>query len=525
MPPSRGRLTALVGAGILVTRLLGFVRERVFAQYLGDSAAAGAFRAALRIPNVIRNLLGEGTLAASFIPVYAGMVERGEAEDARRLAAVIASLLVVVTAAATLVGIALAPVITAFAAPGFEGETRALTIRLVEIMFPMSGIMILSGWCLGVLNTHRRFFLSYAAPAVWNVAQIAVLVALGAVLLDAARLVVALAWGALAGSVLQVLVQLPTTLRLAGRLRWSLARAAPGVRRVIRNWLPVMFGAGVYQVSGLIENQLASLLGPDAVAILGYAQLVALLPVSLFGISVAAVALPELSRDAAGAGAGTEELRRHIAEGARRVAFFVLPSAFAFASLADEIIAALFQTGAFGAAETVFAAAVLAAYAVGVPAQASVKLLASGHYALGDTKTPVRIAAVSVALSAVAAFLLMRRFGAPGIALGASLGAYLNLTLNFGVLSRRLGGVLHRAEHVAIAVTLGAAVLAALASARAAALLEGAGPWLTAAATLGVFGGVFGGVTLAAGHPDARGLARRLAGRRRGAGGGGAGTR
>jgi len=523
MPPSRGRLAALVGAGIMVTRVLGFVRERVFAQYLGDSAAAGAFRAALRIPNVIRNLLGEGTLAASFIPVYAGMVERGETDDARRLAAVIASLLVLVTAAATLLGIVLAPVITDFAAPGFEGDTRTLTIRLVEIMFPMSGIMILSGWCLGILNTHRRFFLSYAAPAVWNVAQIAVLVGLGAVLVDGSRLVVALAWGALAGSVLQVLVQLPTTLRLAGRIRWSLQRAAPGVRRVIRNWLPVMFGAGVYQVSGLIENQLASLLGPEAVAILGYAQLVALLPVSLFGISVAAVALPELSRDAVGA--GTEKLRRHIAEGARRVAFFVLPSAFAFATLGNEIIAALFQTGAFGAAETVFAGGVLAAYAVGVPAQASVKLLASGHYALGDTKTPVRIAAVSVTLSAALALLLMGRFGAPGIALGASLGAYVNLSLNFGLLSRRLGGILGRPEHRAIGVTLGAAALAALTAARAAALLEGGGTWLTALATLAAFGAVFGAVTFAAGHPDARGLARRLVGRGQGAGGGPAGTR
>ena len=522
MAPSRGRLTALVGAGIMVTRVLGFVRERVFAQYLGDSAAAGAFRAALRIPNVIRNLLGEGTLAASFIPVYAGMVQRGETEDARRLAGVIVSLLVLVTAAATLVGVVLAPVITDFAAPGFDGATRQLTIRLVEIMFPMSGIMILSGWCLGILNTHRRFFLSYAAPAVWNVAQIAVLVSLGAVLVDGSRLVVALAWGALAGSVLQVLIQLPTTLRLAGRVRWSLERAAPGVRRVIRNWLPVMFGAGVYQVSGLIENQLASLLGADAVAILGYAQLVALLPVSLFGISVAAVALPELSRDAVGA--NREELRAHVAEAARRVAFFVLPSAFAFAALGNEIIAALFQTGAFGAAETALAGGVLAAYAVGVPAQASVKLLASGHYALGDTKTPVRIAAASVTVSAVAAFLLMRRFGTPGIALGASLGAYLNMSVNFGMLSRRLGGILQRAERQAIGVTLAAAVVAALVATPAAAVLEGSGTWFIAIGTLGAFGVVFGGVTLAAGHPDARALVRRLVGRAQGPQGGSRGT-
>ncbi|MFQ6047545.1 MAG: lipid II flippase MurJ, partial [Gemmatimonadales bacterium] len=278
-----------MAAGILLTRVLGFVRERVFAHYFGDGAAADAFRAALRIPNVIRNLLGEGTLSASFIPVYAGMIERGETEAARRLSGVIASLLVVLTAIAALAGVALAPLITSFAAPGFSGTTRELTVRLVEIMFPMSGALILSAWCLGVLNTHRRFFLAYSAPALWNIAQIGTLVALGGVLLDA-RLAVALAWGALVGSVLQLAIQLPKTRTLSGRMHVSLSTATAGVRRVVRAWIPVVFGAGVYQISSIIDTQLASLLPQGAVAIIGYAQLVAILPVSLFGVSVAAVA-------------------------------------------------------------------------------------------------------------------------------------------------------------------------------------------------------------------------------------------
>jgi putative peptidoglycan lipid II flippase len=348
MAPSQGRQAARVGAGILVTRVLGFVRERVFAQFFGDGPAADAFRAALRIPNVIRNLLGEGTLAASFIPVFAGLVEQGRDDDARRLAGVIASFLIVLAAVATLVGIFLAPIITDFVAPGFSGTTRDLTIRLVEIMFP-----------------------TYAAPAVWNIAQIAVLLALGGILLST-RLAVALAWGALVGSVLQLLVQLPTTLRLVGRMHWGVQLAAPGVRRVIRTWIPVVFGAGVYQVSSIVETQLASLLQQGAVAILGYAQLVANVPVALFGISVAAAALPELSRDAVGP--GIETLRRRVAEGARRVAYFVIPSAFGCAALATPIIAALFQTGAFGPDETALAAGVLAAFAIGLPAQAASRL-------------------------------------------------------------------------------------------------------------------------------------------------------
>ena len=158
MAPSAGRLASRVAAGVLLTRILGFVRERVFAHYFGNTPVADAFRAALKIPNVIRNLLGEGTLAASFIPVYAGMIERGEHEKARKLSGTIASLLLAVTAVSALAGIALAPIITAFAAPGFSGPTRELTVTLVAIMFPMSGLTILSAWCLGILNTHRRFF-------------------------------------------------------------------------------------------------------------------------------------------------------------------------------------------------------------------------------------------------------------------------------------------------------------------------------------------------------------------------------
>ncbi|MBE0594593.1 MAG: murein biosynthesis integral membrane protein MurJ, partial [Gemmatimonadales bacterium] len=458
MTASQGRLAARVSAGIFLTRVLGFVRERVFAHYFGDGPAADAFRAALKIPNIIRNLLGEGTLSASFIPVYAGMLERGDEAGARKLAGVIASLLLLLTAAAALLGIALAPLITDFAAPGFDGARRDLTISLVRIMFPMSGILILSAWCLGILNTHRRFFLSYAAPAVWNIAQIATLLALGGVLLEV-PLVTALAWGALVGSLFQIAIQLPSTLRLAGRVGWSLDLRAEGARRVVRAWLPVVFGAGVYQISSLVDQQLATLLPQGAVAILGYAQLIAILPVSLFGVSIAAVALPELSRNVAGADPGV--LRRRISDGIRRIAFFVIPSAVAFAALAPEIVGGLFQTGAFGPEQTALAGGVLAAYAIGIPAQASVKLFASGHYAFGDTRTPVRIAVVSVIVSALSAYLLMQRLGPAGIALGAGIGAYLNGSLNYAMLKRRLGGILDAADTRWVLLSAVAAVPAA----------------------------------------------------------------
>ncbi|MBI3982725.1 MAG: murein biosynthesis integral membrane protein MurJ [Gemmatimonadetes bacterium] len=503
MPPSQGRLAGRVAAGIIVARILGFVRERFFAHYFGNGPAADAFRAALKIPNVLRVLLGEGTLSASFIPVYAAMIERGDRAGARTLAGTIASILVLVTAVAALAGVVLAPVITDFAAPGFAGPTRDLTVRLVEILFPMSGVLILSAWCLGVLNTHGRFFLSYAAPAMWNVAQIAVLVGLGA-RLGGARLVVALAWGALAGSALQVLLQLPATLRLTHGISWSLRLATPGVRLVLRSWGPVVIGAGVVQISSVVDTQLGSLLGGGAVAALGYAQLLATLPLSLFGVSVAAAALPDLSRDASSQ--PPDALRSRLAEGLRRLAFYVVPSAFALAALGRPMVAAIFQTGSFGAAETDVVTGVVAAYAVGVPGQAAVKLLASGHYALGDTRTPMRVAGLSVVLSAALGWTLMRWLGVAGIALGAAAGGYLNVGLNYAGLERRVGTMQSTAEWRALATTLVASLVAAAGGVAAARSLAGTWPGLVAGTA--AFGVAYAGVCLMLRHPDATGLLR-----------------
>lgn len=512
MPPPPGRPAVRVAAGIILTRLLGLVRERVFAHYFGNSLPADAFRAALKIPNVIRNLLGEGTLSASFIPVYAAMIARGDHDAARRLSGTIASLLMAVTAGAALAGVALAPLITDFAAPGFSGATRDLTVTLVEIMFPMSGVMILSGWCLGVLNTHRRYFLSYAAPALWNVAQIGTLVALGGWFIGA-RLAVALAWGALVGSVLQILAQLPATLKSGGAVRWSLDLHTAGARKVIRAWAPVVFGAGVIQISSIIDTQLGSLAGAGAVASLGYAQLVALLPLSLFGVSIAAASLPELSREAATQGdatgatpPGAEAVARRLADGQRRVTFFVIPSAFALVAVGHRVIAALFQTGAFGTTETELVAGILAAYGVGLPAQALVKLLASGHYALGDTRTPVRIAALSVVLSAALAIALMQVYGVAGIALGASLAAYVNVSLNYTRLTRHTGPINGPGEWRALWTGVLAAVGAAAGALVTDRFIPLATIWWGAGATLGVFGVVYLSVTWLSGHPDAREL-------------------
>lgn len=491
--------------------MLGYVRERVFAYYFGnDSIPADAFRAALRIPNTIRSLLGEGTLLASFIPVYAALNERPDKSAARALAGAILALLLLAAGVLALLGIAFAPAITSLIAKGFDEPRRALTITLVRILFPMTGLMVISAWCLGILNTHRHFFLPYAAPALWNVAGIVAMVAAGSWVVNRAlplelqlyRLSLALAWGTVAGSVLQIAVQLPACWRLLHGIALRLSLTPEGVRGVILAWLPMVLGAGVAQLSGLVDTLLGSFTGPGGVSALGYAQLIQLLPISLFGVSVTAVALPELSRDAVGA-APNQQLRARIALGFRRIVFFVVPSSFACIAFGREIVGALYQTGRFTASATALVGNVLAAYGVGLVGQATVKLFASGFYAMRDTRTPVKIAAFSLAVSTALAWLLMRWFGAAGIALGSSLGAFLNTTLHLRDLGGRIGSVLRRADWRSFGIALGAGFVATLAGRAAAPLAAALGPVPRGALVLAIFGTVYAALTLALRHPDA----------------------
>lgn len=499
-----------MAAGITLTRILGYVRERAFAHYLGNGAVADACRAALRIPNVVRNLLGEGTLSASFIPVYATLNERDDKSAARALANAVLGLLALAAGGMAVLGIALAPALTRLVAPGFTGATHQLAVTLVRLLFPMTGLMVISAWCLGVLNTHRRFFLPYAAPAMWNIAGIAALVTAGTWLAapelsaeaQLVRLALALAWGTIVGSVLQVAVQLPTCWRLLQGLAPRASFAVPGVRDVLLAWTPLVLGAGVAQLSALIDTFLGSLVGVGGVASLSYAQLIQVLPFSVFGVSVAAVALPELSREASGQ-QPNELLRARLATGFRRIAYFVVPSAFAFAAFGDTIVGALYQTGRFRTADTWTVGAVLSAYGIGLLGAASAKLFASGFFALRDTRTPVWISVASLTLSSTLAALLMRPLGVAGIALGSSIGSTVTLVVQLKLLDARIGSVVDRATWRSVWT----AVLAAVAAVVGASLARGwapVGPIPQAAVALGSFALVYGVLTLVLEHPDAR---------------------
>ncbi len=439
----------LVAAGILFSRIAGLIRDRVFAHYFGSSDAADAFKAAIRIPNFLQNMFGEGVLSASFIPVYAGLLARDEDEEARRTAGAVAGLLALSTSVLVLMGVLATPHLIDAIAPGFHGEKRELTIRLVRILFPSAGLLVFSAWCLGVLNSHRRFFLSYAAPVVWNAAMIATMWRFGGSYAQY-PLAEILAWGSVAGSALQVGVQLPVVLRLLHGLRLSLGYHAENVRIVVRNFFPVFFGRGVVQISAYVDVWLASLIQvTGAVADLSYAQTLYTLPVSLFGMSVAAAELPAMSGAIGGEREVAEALGRRLDSGLRQIAFFVLPSVVAFLVLGDVIVGAIYQTGRFQHDDVIYVWGILAGSTVGLLASTLGRLYSSAYYALRDTRTPLRFAIVRVALTTALGYLfaiplppalgIAARWGVAGLTISAGIASWVEFTLLRRTLNRRIG--------------------------------------------------------------------------------------
>lgn len=524
--PRRSGGALAVGAGIFLSRVAGLVRERVLAHYLGLSVAHDAFRAALRIPNLLQNLLGEGVLSASFIPVYARLVAEGRTEDASRVARAVGTLVALVASALALVGVLVAEPLVDLLAPGYGGDARALTVRMVQILFPGVALLAMAAWCLGVLNSHRRFFLSYVSPVLWNAALIAAAIVAGRHLHGRqADLVVWIAWGAVVGSAAQLGIQLPSVVRLVRSLRPSLAVRDPGVRSTLRAFVPVVLGRGSVQLSSYIDQVLASYLGQGILAAISAAQILYLLPISLFGMAVSAAELPEMASATGGDAARAEHLHSRLRGGLRRIVFLVVPSAVAFVAIGGSIVALLFQTGRFDAHATEVVWIVLAGSAVGLVAATQGRLLGSAFYALGDTRRPLRAALVHVAIAGVLgwAFALplrealgySARWGAFGLTASAGAAAWIELVLLRRWLAARIGPV---ALPTRLALGALAAALAAGGLGHAAGLLAtaaGAPVWLSALAAIGVFGVVYLGITSLAKVPEAHAFTHRL-GRRLG---------
>src|SRR5438067_6132517 len=437
----------MVGAGILISRIIGVIRQRVFAHYLGFSDAAGAFNAAFRIPNFLQNVFGEGALSASFIPVYANLLARGEKEEAARVADAVLTLLAFATSIIVLVGVLTTRFFVGLFAASFDPATRELTVQLIRIFFPGAGMLVLSAWCLGVLNSHRKFFLSYTAPVVWNLTIIAALIWFGG--RDDFHLATLTAWGSVIGSALQFAVQMPTVMMLLRRARPVFDIASQNVRTVLRNFFPVFMSRGVVQISAFVDTMLAGLISPQAVSALTYAQSLYTLPVSLFGMSISAAELPAMSSALGSRDQVAEQLRHRLEGGLRRIAFFIVPSALAMMAFGDVMTGALYQTGRFDQAGSYYVWGILAGSTIGLLASTLGRLYASTYYALHDTRTPLRYAVIRVALTTGLGYLFAiplptllgidPKWGAAGLTASAGIAGWVEFALLRRSLNQRIG--------------------------------------------------------------------------------------
>jgi len=398
----------VAAAGIGLSRFSGVARSVLVTNILGIGLIGDAFAAAQRVPNILQNLFGEGALSAAFVPEYSRLLE-SDPEEAGKLAGGILSFLLCLVAGLTAVAFLATEPITRSIAWGFTGERFDLTVQLVRIIILGTAVLVMSAWCLAILNSHGRFFLGYAAPVAWNICQIIVLIVLAISEVTGSTAAEALAWALVIGSLLQVLIQIPTVLRGNRNIRFNLLWKEPSTALVLRRFVPAVAGRGALQLSSFMDLALASLLSIGAASALAAAQAIYLLPVALIATSIAAVELPELSRSP-----DTATIHERVNKRLLQMLWLVGPILALYLAAGAPIADFLFNLGglrnSIDPGDLTVIGFALGAYALGLPALLSSRLLQSVCFSTGDTTTPSRIALARVLLSAGLGLVLMFQF-------------------------------------------------------------------------------------------------------------------
>jgi putative peptidoglycan lipid II flippase len=419
---------SVAAIAIFLSRLFGLIRAALVTNVLGIGFVGDAFAAATKIPNLLQNLLGEGALSAAFIPEYSKNVE-DDPVTAGQIAGAIASFLLVITSLLVAIGVFAARPIARCIAWGFDQDRLDLTVQLMRVITIGSGILVMSSWCLGILNSHRKLFLSYIAPVIWNMTQIVVLITVALSHWTQLSQVQALSWALVVGALAQLLIQLPSTLRSNPHIRFNFQWKTVGSRKVIKRLGPAILGRGALQISAFIDLALASLLGVGAAAAMVAAQALFLLPLSLLGTSVAAAELPELSRSK-NIQNSTNRISKRLPEMLWIAGAIIALYLVAGKALVDTI----FNLGGFRnkipSDDLTLIAMTLGAYSLAIPALLGSRLLQNLLFSTGDTSTPAKIGIKRLLVSALTGIFLMFQFDQIMI-VGNSIIGFGDLSLRF----------------------------------------------------------------------------------------------
>ncbi|MFZ2631414.1 MAG: murein biosynthesis integral membrane protein MurJ [Desulfosalsimonadaceae bacterium] len=430
------RAAGVLGFATILSRIMGMVRDMVVSRLFGAGFATDAFFAAFQIPNMLRRFFAEGALTSAFVPIFAEWYSQRGEKEARDLANACFTLLTMVMAGVTIIGIVFSPLIITIMFPGFRAEPAKyeLTVFLNRLMFPYIFFISLVALCMGILNTIRHFFTPAISTVFLNLTMIGCAVFLHA---RFSVPIVSLAVGVLIGGTIQLLLQLPTLYKKGFPIRFRFDPKHPAVRRIALLMGPSVFGVGVYYLNITVGNILASLLPQGSVSYLYYAQRLFEFPQGIFTVSVAQAVLPSMSRQASAGEMG--QLKESLVFGLKLVLFITIPATIGLMVCSTPIFSLLFMGGEFDYGKAVNSARALFAYSFGLSLVAMVRILVPTFYALKDTKTPVAIAFVSFLMNALFSLILMGPYKHAGLAFASSLSALCNMAMLLWYLRRKIG--------------------------------------------------------------------------------------
>ncbi|MEK6409571.1 MAG: murein biosynthesis integral membrane protein MurJ [Acidobacteriota bacterium] len=539
-PPRRSsvaRSAGVVSLAVMASRMLGLVREMVFAYLFGASKsfANDAFVVAFRIPNLLRDLFAEGALSSAFVSVFSDYLVNKDEKEAFRLSNLVTTGLIVVLGTLVVLGIIFAPQVVTAIAGGLQNDKEKfdLTVRLTRIMMPFILLVALAAQAMGVLNARDRFGIPALASTFFNVGSIIGGLVFAALLTDPTfshpinaivekpiEGIIGMAYGVLIGGFLQYAVQWPSLLSAGFRYRPMLSFSDPGVRRIFKLMGPAVVGAAAVQVNVLVNTNFATSIpgGSGPVSWLNYAFRLMQFPIGVFGVAIATATLPSISRSAA-----RKDLNefRHTLAGSIRLAFLLtIPSAVGLIVLGRPIIALIYEHRSFGPNDTEHTAAALAFYAIGLAGYSAVRILAPAFYALDDARTPMMISLLSMAINFVMNWMLVGVLEERGLALSTSTVALMNFALLYAIMRRRVDGIEGRRTAVTVCKILAASAVMGVVCWLISSVIAKTAGFGFAARTMNVFAsvsagaGVFYLVATALGVPELKAatdaVARRL---------------